>query len=93
MHPTQLYEVSGLFILFLAMHFIRKKKAFEGMLFIIYWVGYGILRSFIELYRGDKIRGFIIDEKISTSQFISILTSLAAIGFCIYLYKRKHRTA
>jgi len=39
---------------------------------------YPIIRSIIEMYRGDLIRGFIIDDVLSTSQFISILVFLGA---------------
>jgi hypothetical protein len=31
----------------------------------------------VEIYRGDGIRGFVIEDILSTSQFISILVFIA----------------
>jgi prolipoprotein diacylglyceryltransferase len=54
----------------------------------MYMTLYPILRSLLEILRGDKIRGFIIEPYLSTSQFISIFVIAIAIYLQIYLSKR-----
>ncbi len=52
-HPTEIYDsaVNFLFYLFLAWLFRRKK--FDGQVFSVYLIGYAILRSCVEYFRGD----------------------------------------
>lgn len=78
LHPTQLYESSALFILFAGLMFVSRKKRFDGQVGLTYFMLYPIIRSIIEIFRGDTVRGFVIDGILSTSQFISILVFAAA---------------
>lgn len=78
LHPTQLYEAGSLFILFLGLLWVFRHRKFDGQVTLTYFMAYPIIRSLIEIYRGDLIRGFVIDGILSTSQFISILVFLAA---------------
>lgn len=77
-HPTQLYESTALFLLYSGLMYIFNHKKFNGQVGLTYFMIYPIVRSIIEVYRGDSIRGFVIDGVLSTSQFISILVFLAA---------------
>jgi phosphatidylglycerol:prolipoprotein diacylglycerol transferase len=79
LHPTQLYEASALFILFLGLLQVFKRKSFDGQVALTYLMTYPIIRSIIEVFRGDLVRGFVIDEVLSTSQFISILVFIAGV--------------
>ncbi len=72
LHPTQLYEAFSLLVLFCGMLYIHKSKKFEGQVMLVYFMAYPIIRSLIEIFRGDLIRGFVIEDVLSTSQFISI---------------------
>jgi phosphatidylglycerol:prolipoprotein diacylglycerol transferase len=78
LHPTQLYEASALFILFCGLLWIFKHKRFDGQVGLTYFMAYPLIRSLVEIFRGDEIRGFVIDGILSTSQFISILVFVAA---------------
>jgi phosphatidylglycerol:prolipoprotein diacylglycerol transferase len=78
LHPTQLYESFSLFILFLGLIWIHRKKLFDGQVALAYLLIYPMIRSIIEVFRGDQIRGFVIDDVLSTSQFISIFIFLGA---------------
>jgi phosphatidylglycerol:prolipoprotein diacylglycerol transferase len=49
---------------------------------------YPIIRSIIEIYRGDTIRGFVIDGILSTSQFISI--GVFGLSLWVLLYRLRH---
>jgi phosphatidylglycerol:prolipoprotein diacylglycerol transferase len=92
LHPTQIYESLSLFILFFGLLAVFKRRRFEGQVALVYFMTYPIIRSIIEIYRGDTIRGFVIDDVLSTSQFISILVFAAASGFLWFRLKQVHRT-
>ena len=89
LHPTQLYEASSLFILFLGLMWVFKHRKFAGQVSLTYFMAYPIIRSIIEIYRGDTVRGFVIQDVLSTSQFISILVFLAAF-VALIVRLRKH---
>ncbi len=88
LYPTQLGEFFGEMIILITLILYRKKKKFNGSVFLIYMILYSILRSVIELFRGDLIRGFIIEPYLSNGQFISLLSILLAVFFWIYLTKQ-----
>jgi len=52
-HPTQLYEVIGNIALFFGLSAFAKRKQFDGQVWWLYVLGYGILRFVIEFFRGD----------------------------------------
>ena len=87
LHPTQLYEAAALFVLVIGLIWLHRHKRFDGQVAITYFMAYPIIRSIVEVFRGDLIRGFVIDGVLSTSQFISILVFLG--GFAALLYRLK----
>lgn len=86
-HPVQIYEALGLFIIggFVLKWLKEKKEPF----FIVsrYLLYYSILRFFVEIFRGDKVRG-VFWYNFSTSQLIS-----AALFFIVILAIIKRRGA
>jgi len=86
-HPSQLYEITGLLIIMFMLFRIKKQQQFKGQLFLIYLILYAVVRGFLELFRGDK-RGFIIDDILSHSQFIAIVIITIAM---LFYYKLKHK--
>ena len=92
LHPTQLYESTALLLLFCGLQFLQRRKTFDGQIILTYFMAYPVIRSVVEIFRGDLIRGFVIDGILSTSQFISILVFLAAMSVLI-LKSRKLRMA
>ena len=83
-HPTQLYESFSLLILFVGLLWVYHRRVFDGQVALTYLMAYPIIRSVIEVYRGDGIRGFVIQDVLSTSQFISILVFAAAAVALFY---------
>ncbi|MGZ3692793.1 MAG: prolipoprotein diacylglyceryl transferase [Bdellovibrionota bacterium] len=77
LHPTQLYESVSLFLLSGALVYLVIKKKFRpGAVALLYVMAYSVIRSVIEIFRGDGIRGFIVGNWLSTSQGIAILLFL-----------------
>lgn len=91
LHPTQLYEAGALFILFLGLLWVYKHKKFDGQVVLTYFIAYPIIRSIIEVFRGDLIRGFVIDGILSTSQFLSLLIFLGATAVLTWRLKAVHQ--
>jgi len=91
LYPTQLMEATGELLIFFALFILRKHKRFDGQLLATYLIAYSILRAFVEYFRGDVERGFVIEPWISTSQFIGILMFL--MGIAIYIKKFHRRGA
>jgi phosphatidylglycerol:prolipoprotein diacylglycerol transferase len=87
LHPTQLYESSALFVLFLGMLWLYRRKVFDGQVVLSYFIVYPVIRSVIEVFRGDTLRGFVIEDVLSTSQFISIGVFAAASAALVYRLK------
>jgi phosphatidylglycerol---prolipoprotein diacylglyceryl transferase len=88
-YPTQMWEFTGAVSLFLALSWVWKKlRYFDGQIIAMTMVVYAGLRSSIENFRGDTIRGENIVSSLSTSQTISvIMVVLAAVIFVIQFRK------
>ena len=76
-HPTQLYESIACFFIFVFIYFfLRKRKRFNGELFLVSSVMYACARFIIEFVRDDA-RGNV--GVLSTSQFIGIIVIIICI--------------
>jgi phosphatidylglycerol---prolipoprotein diacylglyceryl transferase len=52
-HPTQIYESLLNLGLCAALAWLHRRKKFDGQIFAAYLIGYAVLRSFVEFFRGD----------------------------------------
>ena len=75
--PVFLYESLWCLLLFLLLMAMRRKKKYEGELFMIYLAGYGLGRFFFEWFRTDKL--YIPGTKVGISLVIS------AILFAVFM--------
>jgi phosphatidylglycerol:prolipoprotein diacylglycerol transferase len=85
-HPTQLYEFAGLLVIFGLLLYLRKNwHPYKGFVFPTYLISYGVLRFFVEMFRGDhnptRLGG------LSDQQVFSILFALA--GLVIFFIMRR----
>jgi len=71
--PIQLFSSLNLFIIFAILVSLRPYKKFDGQLFWLYVLLYGVTRSIIEIFRGDP-RGHI--WVLSTSQFLGMIFAI-----------------
>lgn len=78
LHPTQLYDAFIITGILVTLLMLKRYKRFEGQLFLVYIMLYATGRIFVEIFRGDERRGFIIDNVLSHSQLISLFIIAAA---------------
>lgn len=93
LHPTQLYEVILILGILLVLGMFRRYKRFEGQLFMLYIILYGVGRSITEVFRGDIRRGFIIEGILSHSQLISLVMIALVLLIYVRLYKKANASA
>ena len=72
----------------LGLWMIRRRR-FAGQAALVMLLAYSILRSVVEVFRGDEIRGLWFGGAISTSQLISILSGALALVLLFVLRKRR----
>jgi phosphatidylglycerol---prolipoprotein diacylglyceryl transferase len=89
LHPSQLYEVLNNLVVFSVLWLFRRRKTFDGQVFWIYLLMYGITRAVLEIFRGDP-RGVFLNGQLSVSQIIGI--GLAAMAMVMLKVKPGRRT-
>ncbi len=84
-HPTQLYEAVLNFLNFLLLSRLWKRREFDGQITAYYLINYGLIRYFVEFYRGDAGRGGYIFKtsspylSMSLPQLMSIIMIISGI--------------
>ncbi len=76
-HPTPLYESALLLIVAWALTLVPARRVGDGSRLGLYCIAYAIVRSTVEAFRGDVVRG-VWALGLSTSQWLSAAT--AALG-------------
>lgn len=89
LYPTQLFEASVELAIFFFLFFFRKRKKFEGEVFLLYIILYPAARAFMEIYREDEVRGALIGGVFSISQIISFLWLLVALVVWLGILRRR----
>jgi phosphatidylglycerol:prolipoprotein diacylglycerol transferase len=74
LHPAQLYESFGNFLIFLFLWNRRKKTKFDGQMFLLYLLSYSIFRFFLEFIRGDSLLFYINQFSVKIPQLIALIT-------------------
>jgi phosphatidylglycerol:prolipoprotein diacylglycerol transferase len=64
LHPTQIYESVGELFIFIGLVWLWRRRKFPGAIALSYAFAYGILRFFIEIFRGDDVRGFLFEARV-----------------------------
>jgi len=84
-HPTEIYESLLSLCLYAGLAWLYRRKKFDGQVFATYLVFYAVLRSFVELFRGD----YPIDQRVAgwatPAQMVSIVILLAGVGMFLML--------
>ena len=82
-HPTFLYEGTWNLLLFIGICLYKRHKKFDGEIFAIYLMGYGVGRFIIEGLRTDQLVIKALGG-IAASQVLSIMLIILAAAFVIY---------
>lgn len=90
-HPTQLYDAAANLLLYLGLAWLYRRKQYNGQVFACWLVGYAILRSVVELFRGDY--GIHRLGILTPAQLVSAAILAAGIGLLFWLPKRKQQPA
>lgn len=86
LHPTQLYAMAGLFILFFILRHYRKIVKIPGDVFVLYLFGASLLRFTIEFFRADH---YVLVLGLSVYQWVCV----GLIAVAVYVHLRlKSRT-
>jgi phosphatidylglycerol:prolipoprotein diacylglycerol transferase len=86
LHPTQLYESFGELGLFLLLVlWVRPRRRFEGQILAAWLLLYAVLRSVVELFRGDVERGLVAG--LAVGQWTSI--AIFAAGVAVWVLARR----
>ena len=86
-HPTFLYESLWNVVVLLIIIFFTKKKKYDGQLFLIYLLGYGLGRFWIEGLRTDQL--LIPGTHIAVSQVLSLAVAVVSAIILIVMSKKK----
>ncbi|MBN1206398.1 MAG: prolipoprotein diacylglyceryl transferase [Myxococcaceae bacterium] len=106
-HPTQLFESVGQVAIFAGLLFLRRYRRFHGQIFSLWLMAYAVLRSTVELFRGDTERGtlhgLLADSAPALAQWVPLeawynISISQFISLCMFtfgatlLYRRSRRS-
>lgn len=83
-HPTQIYEAVLNFALYLGLAWLYRRKKFDGQIFCVYLISYAMVRSFVELFRGDYNPSQYLGGWFTPAHAVSV--AIFALG--IFLIRR-----
>ena len=86
-HPTFLYESVWNLVGFIGMHFLTKKRKFDGQIMLTYLAWYGLGRVWIEGLRTDSL--YLFGTGIRVSQLVAALSVVLAGGALAYILLKK----
>ena len=86
-HPTFLYESLWSLGVLLLLLFFTKRKKFDGQIFLLYLIGYGCGRFWIEGLRTDQLQ--IGSSGIAVSQLLSAVLVIGSIVLMVLGLKRQ----
>jgi phosphatidylglycerol:prolipoprotein diacylglycerol transferase len=80
LHPVQLYEAFGELAIFLVLVLVvRPRKRFHGQVLAAWLLAYAVLRTVVELFRGDVERGVVAGLGVGQWTSLAILAAGAAV--------------
>ena len=78
LHPVQIYDAMLNLLLFCGLSWFYHRKRFNGQVFALYLIGYSLMRSFVEVFRGDYPQQYV-SGLITPAQFTSIFVLAAGL--------------
>ena len=90
-HPTEIYDALNNLIFYLLLAWLFRRKKFDGEVFITYLVGYAIIRTIMEYFRGDYPPDQI-HFGLTPGELISIPIFITGLVLGIILSNRARKT-
>ena len=82
-HPTQIYDSLLNLALYAGLAWLYRRKKFDGQIFSAYLLGYALLRSFVECFRGDYMPSeYFFGGWVTPGQFVSL--GIFAAGLILF---------
>lgn len=88
-HPTFLYESLWNLVGFIGLHFLSKKRRYDGQIALGYVAWYGLGRAWIEGLRMDSL----MLGPFRVSQLLAAVSCIVALGILIWQHFRYHDPA
>jgi phosphatidylglycerol:prolipoprotein diacylglycerol transferase len=81
-HPSQIYDSLLNLALYAGLAWLYRRKRFDGQVFAAHLTCYALLRSFVELFRGDYERSkYLLGGWVTPAQFVSL--GIFAVGLLL----------
>jgi len=96
LHPTQLYESFAMLLVFFFLLWLHRHRRFSGQVIILYALLYSVIRFCIEFVRDDPrgdLFGLTTLTGLSTSQLISLVVGVVALGLLIVRWRNANAVA
>ena len=87
-HPTFLYESVWNAIGFVLLHFLSKKRKYDGQIALGYCAWYGLGRAIIEGLRTDSL--YIGNTDLRVSQLLAALSCVIAVAVLLFMTFKRH---
>ena len=87
LHPTQIYESALSLVLYLGLAWLYRRKKFDGQVFATYLVCYAMMRSIVEVFRGDY-RQYYLGGWVTPAQLVSI--GILVTGVVLLFVLKQH---
>lgn len=87
-HPTEIYDSLLNLCLYCFLAWLFRRKKFDGQIFAVYMICYAVLRSFVELYRGDYTPVHLLGP-LTPAQVVSIGVVIAGVVLLWRLPRKK----
>ena len=81
-HPTFFYESAWNVLGLVLLHFLSKKRKFDGQVFVLYVAWYGLGRGIIEGLRADSL--YFAGTNLRVSQLLAFASCIIAVGILVW---------
>jgi phosphatidylglycerol:prolipoprotein diacylglycerol transferase len=89
-HPTQIYDALANVMLYLGLAWLYRRKRFDGQVFAVWLVAYAVLRSVVEIFRGDY--GPHRMGVFTPAQLVSVAILAAGVALLVVLSRKTSKT-
>lgn len=86
LHPAPLYEALLGLGLAAGLVWLFRRRRFDGQVFAVYLVGYGLVRGAVEFFRGDYPAASLRWGFVTPAHWVSV--GLLVLGSGVYWYRR-----